>query len=135
MSIQQAKTMLLNSTAGPLPTGATGTRFPLTVGSARCIQEADFNQIFDANPAILGCINGFFRCRQRKCERAGLGRNRDADRRDAPPAALLTLRCAWTSGALAQKMLAECDVRSRVVDGTLDPRRLQSAELLLRDAA
>jgi hypothetical protein len=46
MSIQQAQATLLNSTAGPLPTGATGTRFPLTVGANRCIQEADFNQIF-----------------------------------------------------------------------------------------
>ena len=65
MSIQQAQTMLLNSTAGPLPTGATGTRFPLTAGSAGCIQEADFTQIFDAEPAILGCVNRIFRCRQR----------------------------------------------------------------------
>jgi hypothetical protein len=59
--------MSLNSPAGPLPTGATGPRFPLTAGLARCIQEADFNQISDADPAILECVNGFFRCRQRKC--------------------------------------------------------------------
>jgi peptide/nickel transport system ATP-binding protein len=59
--------MLLNSTAGPLPTGATGDRFPLTAGSARCIQEDDFNQIFDADPAIRGCVNIVFRCRQRNC--------------------------------------------------------------------
>jgi hypothetical protein len=63
MSIQQAQTMPLNSIAGPLPTRATGIRFPLTAGSARCIQEADFNQIFDADPAILGCVNTVFRCR------------------------------------------------------------------------
>ena len=67
MSIQQAETMRLNSPAGPLPAGATGTRFPLTAGSARGIQEADFNQIFDADPAILGCVNRVFRCRQRNC--------------------------------------------------------------------
>src|SRR6516164_6976104 len=65
--IQQAQTIPLNSTAGPLPTGATGTQFPLTVGSARCIQEADFNSIFDADPPILWCVNTVFRCRQRKC--------------------------------------------------------------------
>jgi hypothetical protein len=41
MSIQQAETMLLNSTAGPLPTGATGTRFPLTVGSAPAISREE----------------------------------------------------------------------------------------------
>ena len=68
MSIQQGQTMLLISTAGPLPTGATGARFPLTAGSARCIQEADFNRIFDADPAILGCVNKVFRCRQRNCD-------------------------------------------------------------------
>jgi hypothetical protein len=39
MSIQQGQTMLLNSTASLLPTGATSTRFPLTAGSARGIQE------------------------------------------------------------------------------------------------
>jgi hypothetical protein len=65
--LDQAQTMPLNSTAGPLPTGETGTRFPLTAGSARCIQEADFDQIFDADPAILGCVNTVFRCRQRNC--------------------------------------------------------------------
>jgi hypothetical protein len=52
MSIQQAKTMRLNSTAGPLPAGATCIRFPLTAGSARGIQEAELNQIFDDDPAI-----------------------------------------------------------------------------------
>jgi hypothetical protein len=45
MSIRQARIMPLNSTAGPLPTSVTGARFPLSAGSARCIQEADFNQI------------------------------------------------------------------------------------------
>ena len=114
MSIQQAEAMLLNSTAGPLPTGATGTRFPLTGGSSRCIQEADFNQIFDVDPAILGCVNTVFRCRQRNCgalrrsasdrqilewreilewrdwqKAVGHGWNRDANRHGAPPGALL----------------------------------------------
>jgi hypothetical protein len=60
MPIRQARIRPLNSPAGPLPTGATGTRFPLSAGSARCIQEADFNQIFDAGPAILECVNGIF---------------------------------------------------------------------------
>lgn len=111
MSIQQAQTMLLNSTAGPLPTGATGTRFPLTAGSAGCIQEADLNRILDADPAILGCVNRIFRCRQRNSGGAlrrsasdrqilewreilewrdwqkavGHGWNRDANRHGAPP--------------------------------------------------
>jgi hypothetical protein len=129
--------MRLSSIAGPLPTGAIGPRFPLTAGSARCIQEADFNQILVADPAILGCVNRVFRCRQRNCGGAlrlsdsdrqilewreilewrdwqkavGHGWNRDAILMAPPSGAFLALRCVatWTSVALAQKMLAKYD--------------------------
>src|ERR1700747_203991 len=69
MEIQQTGTIPLNSPAGPLPTGATGARFPLTAGLARYSQEVDLNQIFNTGPAILECVNEFFRCLQRQSGR------------------------------------------------------------------
>jgi hypothetical protein len=50
MSIRQARIMPLNSTAGPLPIRTTGTRFPLTAGSVRCIQEVDLKRILMPAP-------------------------------------------------------------------------------------
>jgi hypothetical protein len=135
MSIQQAKTMLLNSPAGPLPAGATGTRFPLTVGPPDAFKRLISTRFLMPTRQFSGAKTQFSAAGSGNGERTGNRRNRDADRRGAPPGAFRTLRRAWTSGTLAQKMLDKREIRSRVADGTLDPRRLRSAMLLLRDAA
>src|SRR6516225_5916625 len=105
MSIQQSKTMPLNSAAGPLPTGGTGTRLPLTAGSCRCIQEADLKHIFDADPAILGCANTVFRCRQRNC---------GALRRSTSNRQILGGEKSW-SGEIAKRRLAMAGTVMRIV--------------------
>src|SRR6516165_1317255 len=57
--------MPLNSTAGPLPSAANGTRIRLSAGAPEIGQHTDDIEVLGAETALLESENAVFRCRQR----------------------------------------------------------------------